>query len=120
MEMDGKKTRLLKSNVSRAPDNRPHDFTFDHSYWSVDRQDENFVGQATVFEDLGKPVVDCAFEGYNACVFAYGKLFHRLTKRAITKTNSYLHSRSNRVRKNLHNDGNSSGFRNGRTGSANL
>lgn len=26
-----------------------------------------------VFGDLGKDVVDAAFEGYNACVFAYGQ-----------------------------------------------
>lgn len=73
VEMDGKKTSLLKSSVSRAPDNRPHDFTFDHSYWSVNKNDKNYVDQETVFQDLGKPVVDCAFEGYNACVFAYGE-----------------------------------------------
>lgn len=26
-----------------------------------------------MFRDLGKDVVDAAFEGYNACVFAYGQ-----------------------------------------------
>lgn len=26
-----------------------------------------------VYNDLGKEVIDCAFEGYNACVFAYGQ-----------------------------------------------
>lgn len=26
-----------------------------------------------VYNNLGKEVIDCAFEGYNACVFAYGQ-----------------------------------------------
>lgn len=26
-----------------------------------------------VYNDLGREVIDCAFEGYNACVFAYGQ-----------------------------------------------
>lgn len=47
-------------------------FTYDHSYWSFDNKDNNFATQEKVFLDLGKGVIDCAFEGYNACVFAYG------------------------------------------------
>ena len=26
-----------------------------------------------MFEDLGQGVLDSAFEGYNACIFAYGQ-----------------------------------------------
>lgn len=48
-------------------------FTYDHSYWSVDNKDSHFASQEQVFQDLGKGVIDCAFEGYNACVFAYGQ-----------------------------------------------
>jgi len=51
----------------------PHKFTFDHSYWSHDRQDAHFAGQSQVFQDLGLDVVGNAFNGYNVCVFAYGQ-----------------------------------------------
>ncbi|XP_049531776.1 kinesin-like protein Klp98A [Anopheles darlingi] len=84
VQMDGKKTRLLKPKLgtgngirvdlaSRAAQDPFNDFTFDHSYWSVDERDAHFTPQDTVFEDLGTEIVDCAFQGYNACVFAYGQ-----------------------------------------------
>lgn len=72
--MDGKKTRLMKPSKqpSTLRDNF-HDFTFDFSYWSLDENDGHFVNQDQVFQDLGTDVVDCAFQGYNFCVFAYGQ-----------------------------------------------
>ncbi|XP_038110780.1 kinesin-like protein Klp98A isoform X2 [Culex quinquefasciatus] len=85
VQMDGKKTRLLKPKVAgllNGVANLPgtgsglepwNDFTFDHSYWSVDESDGHFTPQERVFEDLGTEIVDCAFQGYNACVFAYGQ-----------------------------------------------
>uniref|UniRef100_A0A182XXK3 Kinesin motor domain-containing protein n=1 Tax=Anopheles stephensi TaxID=30069 RepID=A0A182XXK3_ANOST len=84
VQMDGKKTRLLKPKhgtgngirgdlASRAAQDPFNDFTFDHSYWSVDEHDPHFTHQETVFDDLGTEIVDCAFQGYNACVFAYGQ-----------------------------------------------
>ncbi|EAA13643.5 AGAP003925-PA [Anopheles gambiae str. PEST] len=84
VQMDGKKTRLLKPKLgtgngvrgdlaSRAALDPFNDFTFDHSYWSVDERDPHFTHQETVFDDLGTEIVDCAFQGYNACVFAYGQ-----------------------------------------------
>lgn len=74
VEMDGKKTRLMKP--SKQPSSLRenfHDFTFDFSYWSLDENDGHFVNQDQVFQDLGTDVVDCAFQGYNFCVFAYGQ-----------------------------------------------
>ncbi|ELT95252.1 hypothetical protein CAPTEDRAFT_120732, partial [Capitella teleta] len=50
------------------------DFTFDHSYWSMDSsQMEKYASQQQVFKDLGLDVIKCAYEGYNACIFAYGQ-----------------------------------------------
>lgn len=72
--MDGKKTRLIKpSKQASTLRDHCHDFTFDYSYWSVDDNDENFTTQEQVFNDLGTDVVDCAFQGYNFCLF--GKFF---------------------------------------------
>ena len=66
--------QVLDNNTVLADGgNKYKTFTYDHSYWSFDPKDEHFASQEQVFQDLGKGVVDCAFEGYNACVFAYGQ-----------------------------------------------
>ena len=48
-------------------------FAFDKSYWSFSRDAPNYAGQSNLFEDLGKPLLDNAFQGYNNCIFAYGQ-----------------------------------------------
>ncbi len=63
-------------------------FNYDFSFWSVDHEDSHFVGmsvpqtvspalsptgQDAVFEAMGQGVLDNAFAGYNACIFAYGQ-----------------------------------------------
>ncbi|KAM7345513.1 kinesin-like protein 98A isoform 2-T2 [Cochliomyia hominivorax] len=73
VEMDNKKTRLLKPKMQSMRDSLFHDFTFDYSYWSFRKEDKHFATQEQVYNDLGTDVIDCAFEGYNACVFAYGQ-----------------------------------------------
>ncbi|XP_076638650.1 kinesin-like protein 98A isoform X1 [Colletes latitarsis] len=77
VQMDGKKTRIFNTKTPgscREIDREKYkDFTFDHSYWSYDPNDENYASQEEVFYDLGTDVIESAFEGYNACVFAYGQ-----------------------------------------------
>jgi kinesin family protein 1 len=48
-------------------------FAFDKSYWSFDKAAPNYAGQDDLHEDLGKPLLDNAFQGYNNCIFAYGQ-----------------------------------------------
>ncbi len=48
-------------------------FAFDKSYWSFDKNAPNYAGQDNLFHDLGKPLLDNAFQGYNNCIFAYGQ-----------------------------------------------
>ena len=48
-------------------------FAFDKSYWSFDSKDKHFAGQDDLFADLGTPLLDNAFQGYNNCIFAYGQ-----------------------------------------------
>ncbi|KAI9854191.1 MAG: kinesin-like protein Klp8 [Vezdaea acicularis] len=48
-------------------------FAFDRSYWSFDKNDPHFAGQDNLHADLGKPLLDNAFQGYNNCIFAYGQ-----------------------------------------------
>ncbi|KAF0534302.1 kinesin-domain-containing protein [Gigaspora margarita] len=48
-------------------------FTFDKSYWSFDKNDPNYATQAHLYNDLGKELLNHAFEGFNTCIFAYGQ-----------------------------------------------
>lgn len=66
VQMDGKKTRLLKPKLQSIRDvgrDNHHDFTFDYSYWSFDEHDSHFATQEEVYSDLGTDVIDCAYEG---------------------------------------------------------
>jgi kinesin family protein 1 len=56
-----------------AKDHGPKVFAFDKSYWSFDKNAPNYAGQEHLFQDLGKPLLDNAFQGYNNCIFAYGQ-----------------------------------------------
>jgi len=49
-------------------------FTYDYAFWSFDKETKNeFASQETVFNALGKPLLDNVFQGYNVCLFAYGQ-----------------------------------------------
>lgn len=58
---------------SRAILENSKTFKFDKSYWSFNKSDSHFAGQDNLFADLGVPLLDNAFEGYNNCIFAYGQ-----------------------------------------------
>lgn len=64
--------RLRGSKGLRAADGQKT-FAFDRSYWSFNRADPHFAGQENLFSDLGAPLLDNAFQGYNNCIFAYGQ-----------------------------------------------
>ncbi|KAF9886563.1 kinesin-like protein Klp8 [Aspergillus nanangensis] len=51
----------------------PKSFAFDRSYWSFDKKSPNYASQDNLFDDLGIPLLDNAFQGYNNCIFAYGQ-----------------------------------------------
>ena len=70
---DTDKNTSGSSSVLSGDRHKPHNFTFDHAYWSHDPGDNHFVTQDKVFTDLGEDVVEQAFAGYNMCVFAYGQ-----------------------------------------------
>lgn len=36
-------------------------------------EDPNFASQNRVYNDIGKEMLEHAFEGYNVCIFAYGQ-----------------------------------------------
>ncbi|XP_038074728.1 kinesin-like protein KIF28P isoform X2 [Patiria miniata] len=79
VSMEGNVTSLTN------PDNgKVHTFAYDYSYWSHDGFQENeeglntptndrYADQTVVFNDLGRGVLDNAWQGYNAALFAYGQ-----------------------------------------------
>ncbi|KAI2652292.1 Kinesin-like protein KIF13B [Labeo rohita] len=49
-------------------------FAYDYCFWSMDEAEAaKFAGQDVVFQCLGESLLDSAFQGYNACIFAYGQ-----------------------------------------------
>ncbi|KAH8749160.1 kinesin heavy chain [Hyaloscypha finlandica] len=63
----------MRSGKGGAKDLGQKVFAFDKSYWSFDRSDPHYAGQDNLHHDLGKPLLDNAFQGYNNCIFAYGQ-----------------------------------------------
>ena len=43
------------------------------SFWSADPERPGHADQELVYKHIGLPVVKAAFEGFNACVLAYGQ-----------------------------------------------
>ncbi|XP_023168315.2 kinesin-like protein KIF13A isoform X2 [Drosophila hydei] len=52
---------------------QPKTFAFDHCFYSLNPEDDSFASQETVFDCVGRDILDNAFQGYNACIFAYGQ-----------------------------------------------
>lgn len=52
---------------------QPKIFAFDNCFDSTDPTSSEFANQEQIFEAVGVDVVENAFNGYNACIFAYGQ-----------------------------------------------
>uniref|UniRef100_H3DCI4 plus-end-directed kinesin ATPase n=1 Tax=Tetraodon nigroviridis TaxID=99883 RepID=H3DCI4_TETNG len=79
MNMDAKCIIHMQGNSTtisnpKAPKEPAKNFSFDYSYWShTTLEDPNFASQNRVYNDIGKEMLEHAFEGYNVCIFAYGQ-----------------------------------------------
>ncbi|XP_033820696.1 kinesin-like protein KIF14 [Periophthalmus magnuspinnatus] len=63
-----------QETVVHHPDTKQrYTFAYDFSFCSVDNSNSDFASQQTVYENLAKPLLHRAFEGYNTCLFAYGQ-----------------------------------------------
>ncbi|KAI0253043.1 kinesin-like protein [Lactifluus subvellereus] len=63
-----------KASSGRATERKTMAFSFDKSYWSAGPRDEpGYCSQQTLFDDLGKELLDHGFAGFNACILAYGQ-----------------------------------------------
>ncbi|XP_034167718.1 kinesin-like protein KIF1B isoform X9 [Pangasianodon hypophthalmus] len=71
IQMQGNSTTILNP---KNPKEAPKSFSFDYSYWSHTTTDDPcFASQSQVYNDIGKEMLQHAFEGYNVCIFAYGQ-----------------------------------------------
>ncbi|CDJ30039.1 uncharacterized protein EMH_0026470 [Eimeria mitis] len=81
ISMEGKSTTIENKDDAKNPSKT---FSFDYSYWSHDGFEVDGTGycrptstkyadQHRVYQDVGKDVLNNSFEGYNACLFAYGQ-----------------------------------------------
>lgn len=69
--MQGNTTTILNPKAPKEP---AKTFSFDYSYWShTTPEDPSFASQNLVYNDIGKEMLQHAFEGYNVCIFAYGQ-----------------------------------------------
>lgn len=60
-------------------------FSFDKSYWSAGpRDDPGYCSQQTLYDDLGKELLDHGFAGFNACILACVFLSPPLYLRCLT------------------------------------
>ncbi|XP_075976205.1 kinesin heavy chain 73 isoform X4 [Anticarsia gemmatalis] len=74
VEMESQQTILQYPQSAHDKERKqPKTFAFDHCFYSLDSSLPNFASQKTVFECLGRDILDNAFDGYNACIFAYGQ-----------------------------------------------
>lgn len=75
VEMDGQQTILQyqSSTIDKIERKQAKTFAFDHCFYSLDASSQHFASQETVFDCLGRDILDNAFQGYNACIFAYGQ-----------------------------------------------
>ncbi|KAJ9656995.1 hypothetical protein H2198_004595 [Neophaeococcomyces mojaviensis] len=77
VSMSGAQTVLQppaeQGKTAKASADGPKSFKFDKSYWSFDKHDTHYAGQENLFADLGTPLLDNAFQGYNNCILAYGQ-----------------------------------------------
>ncbi|XP_031784038.1 kinesin-like protein KIF13A isoform X4 [Nasonia vitripennis] len=74
VEMTNKQTLLRNpSTLNKVERNKGKLFAFDHCFYSLDPEAENYASQNVVFNALGRDILYNAFQGYNACIFAYGQ-----------------------------------------------
>ncbi|KZT74459.1 kinesin-domain-containing protein [Daedalea quercina L-15889] len=61
-----------QASSGRATERKAMNFAFDKSYWSAGPRDEpNYCSQQTLYDDLGKELLDHSFSGFNACIMAF-------------------------------------------------
>ena len=72
-------------DTKRATERKTMAFSFDKSYWSAgDRNEPGYCSQQTLYNDLGKELLDHGFGGFNACILACKLLSCSRARRLLT------------------------------------
>ncbi|KAF8576210.1 kinesin-like protein [Ramaria rubella] len=72
--LDPPEAGSTQAGSGRATERKTMAFGFDKSYWSAgERTDPDYCSQQTLYDDLGKELLDHGFAGFNACILAYGQ-----------------------------------------------
>ncbi|XP_058066317.1 kinesin-like protein KIF13A [Anopheles bellator] len=72
--MNGTQTILkYPATLDKMERKPPKNFAFDHCFYSTDAGAPHFASQELVFDNVGRDILENAFQGYNACIFAYGQ-----------------------------------------------
>ncbi|CAI9714843.1 KIF14 [Octopus vulgaris] len=62
-----------KQTTVKTETGHTHNYSFDYSFWSFNKEDSNFADQHLVYESLAAPLLKKALQGYNISLFAYGQ-----------------------------------------------
>lgn len=66
---------IAPGTMSRSIEKTAKTFTFDKSYWSAGpRDDPAYASQQTLYDDLGKELLEHSFQGFNCCIFGWYSL----------------------------------------------
>lgn len=69
--LDPPEAGSAQAGSNRATERKTMPFSFDKSYWSAgERTDPDYCSQQTLYDDLGKELLDHGFAGFNACILA--------------------------------------------------
>lgn len=73
VQLDGNEVVVFAGNTADNSAGVHHRYQYDDVFWSCNSEHMNYCGQEEVYNELAKPLLDRAFEGYNTCLFAYGQ-----------------------------------------------
>lgn len=73
VKLDGNEVVVFAGTTADHTAGVHHRYQYDHAFWSCNSEHRNYTGQQEVFDELARPLLDHAFEGYNTCLFAYGQ-----------------------------------------------
>lgn len=72
ISVDDNEIRVFAGTNADSSAGVSYSFQYDHVFSSYDSDDADYANQDTIFRGTTLPLIDKAFEGYNACLFAYG------------------------------------------------
>ena len=73
VQLDGNEVVVFAGNTADNTAGVHHRYQYDDVFWSCNSEHRNYCGQEEVYQELARPLLDRAFEGYNTCLFAYGQ-----------------------------------------------